>query len=94
MKQKNCSSCSQWTNWQQNAHDTCTHCGAILDERKIVEEIAWKQRDADYEKDNWLKPNESDGPVKAFFRRIGFVLHLVFGAIAWFFIWAFMATPA
>jgi hypothetical protein len=92
-QEKKCGSCGQWTAWTGKATDRCTHCNALLDSRTIQEHEEWKEREEAYQKNDFFTPREDDGPLMLATRKVAFVFHLIFGGIAWIFIWAFASTP-
>jgi predicted amidophosphoribosyltransferase len=93
MLQKKCDNCNHWTNWKGNASDLCENCHQPLDQRTLIEHAEWRQREQVENELDWFRARETDSPMKAFFRRAAFIVHAIFGAIAWLFIWAFTASP-
>jgi len=93
MAEKLCPNCKNWTNWQKKNTDKCLHCGHVLGIQAIKEKEAWVARDIKQDENDWFKPRETDGPIKAFFRKVAFIFHMIFGAITMFFIWMFSAGP-
>ena len=84
---KKCANCGNWTEWNRNPEDICTHCGATL-EPKIVKE---KEKYSNAQK----KINETDffriRPEDNFFMKLGrkgaWIIHLIFVSIMSFIIW-------
>ena len=37
---KKCPNCGEWSEWKQQATDTCQYCGALLDDRILLREAA------------------------------------------------------
>lgn len=93
MQEKKCESCNKWTPWNGNPSDRCIHCDALLDSRSLQEHEEWKTREEKYNESDFFKPKENDGPLMLATRKVAFFFHLVFGGIAWFFIWLFASTP-
>lgn len=84
--QKKCPQCGEWTIWQLQAEDRCTHCGALLSTH-IQEKEARAQRILTAP--TGLFPvNETDGALLKAGKRVLNLSHMVFtavvGAVIWF----------
>ena len=90
---KKCPHCSKWTAWDGKPNSTCEHCLSPLDARAVEERKEWIAREESYKMADFFVPKPNDGPFILLIRKVGFVLHLIFGGIAWLFIWAFASTP-
>ena len=85
--EKKCPSCGEWTTWEKQPTDRCLHCNALLDPAalKAREERSEKER---LEKENdFFRVRETDNIFMVFVRRFTFVLHAIFAAITWAFLW-------
>lgn len=91
--EKKCPHCQQWTPWLGKLTDKCKSCNELLEERIVLEYQAWRKRDEEYKKSDFFTPKETDGPLMLATRKVAFVFHMIFGAIAWLFIWSFASTP-
>ena len=90
---KKCPNCGKWTSWNQKLSDRCGHCNEILDQRRVSEVEEFHERERTYNERDMFRIRESDGPIMMVTRRIMWFFHVVFGAIAWLFIWMFASTP-
>ncbi len=73
--------------WQKQPTDRCEHCKEVLDpiSLKVVEERSEQER---IQKENdFFRIRESDSFLMVITRRFAFVLHAIFAAITWFFLW-------
>lgn len=94
MKQeKKCDGCGEWTPWTGLATDRCLNCNTPLDTRTVDEVKAWVQRIEEDKKNDFFTQKETDGPFMIATRKVAFFFHMIFGGIAWIFIWAFASTP-
>jgi len=91
--QKKCNHCGQWTVWDHKLTDRCQHCNELLQPQLAQEKEEWKARIVNEKKDDFFTPKDTDGPFMLATRRVAFFFHLIFGAIAWIFIWSFASTP-
>ena len=85
--EKKCSSCGNWTTWNKQHTDLCGHCGQLLDPvaNKAAED---REESAQREKENdFFRIRETDNILMKFVRRFAFVLHAIFAAITWAFLW-------
>ncbi len=90
---KKCPHCSKWTKWDGKPESTCEYCMQPLDARAVDEKREWDERQESYKKNDFFTPKDTDGPFMLATRKVAFVFHLIFGGIAWIFIWAFASTP-
>ncbi|UOR06352.1 hypothetical protein MUN82_04470 [Hymenobacter aerilatus] len=83
---KKCPHCQEWSAWNQRPNDRCEHCGEFLDPRaqKRLEEQQQKAKQPDQPTFFEIQPD--DNVVVRFFKRMGRVGQVVFGAILAFFI--------
>ena len=88
--EKKCPHCNQWTTWSGAYTDTCEHCKEQLEPRFVAELEAWRERESGYKRSDFYNIKESDGPIMIATRKVALFFHIVFGAIAWFFIWMFV----
>jgi len=91
--EKKCPHCQSWTNWKGNINDRCENCNKLLEERTVLELQVWREREEEYKKSDFFTPKKTDGPLMLVTRKVAFVFHMIFGAIAWIFIWSFASTP-
>lgn len=92
--EKVCPHCNKWTPWQNSIADKCIHCGELLqpERKKEIEDV--KARQLDYKRSDWFIIKPTDGILMRITRKVGLFFHVVFGAIAWFFIWTFVNAAA
>jgi hypothetical protein len=88
--EKKCPNCKQWTSWQGNLTDACLHCDTLLQQSIAAERDVWLARESEIKKNDFFIPKETDGPLMLATRKVALFFHIVFGAIAWFFIWMFV----
>lgn len=85
--EKKCPSCGKWATWQKQASDCCAHCGELLDPvaQKAAEDRELQLR---LEKENdFFRIRQTDNVPMKFVRRFAFILHAIFAAITWAFLW-------
>lgn len=92
--EKKCPHCNEWTSWNGAYTDTCEHCKNQLEPRFVAELEAWRKRESGYKRSEFYTITESDGPFMIATRKVALFFHIVFGAIAWFFIWTFVNVAA
>ncbi|MBW3128445.1 hypothetical protein [Hymenobacter profundi] len=83
---KKCPHCQQWSAWNQRPNDRCEHCGGFLDpraQRRVAEE---NRKAIEPKEPSLLEIQSDDNVIVRFFKRIGRVGQVVFGAILAFFI--------
>ena len=90
---KKCPHCGEWTVWNNKLNDRCTHCSELLDQRRIKEVELHHEREREHKANDLYAIRETDGPFMIVWRRIMLVFHIIFGGIAWIFIWMFASTP-
>ncbi|MBC6609806.1 hypothetical protein H8B15_02655 [Hymenobacter sp. BT507] len=83
---KKCPHCQQWSAWNQRPNDRCEHCGGFLDPRaqRRVEDENRKANEP--EAPSVFEIQSDDNVVVRFFKRMGRVGQVVFGAILAFFV--------
>lgn len=90
---KKCPHCGQWSAWQQQAADRCTHCSQPLDPQRVASQQA---RTEQSQKPGLtlieIKPD--DGPVLSFFKYLVRGGQLAFAAIMAFLVWLVTALAA
>lgn len=91
--EKKCPNCGAWVTWEKKPSDRCSNCGELLDSEahKAVEKRAEKAR-IDFEKD-FFRIRATDNILMKIVRKTAFVLHAMFAAITWAFLW-FVSTFA
>ena len=86
---KKCRYCGEWSEWNQKSTDTCEHCGALLDDEKLLRMAA--REAAKNEKKPYdlaiMQIYPTDSGLVVFFKRIIQVLQFSFIAIVSFIIW-------
>jgi predicted amidophosphoribosyltransferase len=89
---KKCPFCQQWSEWQQQPSDRCTHCGKLLDPR--AHDDAQRQAAAQHQRSSikLLEIRPEDSGIRRFLKTIGRGGQLLFIAVMGFFIW--LATLA
>lgn len=78
---KKCPHCQEWSAWNQRPNDRCDHCGNFLDPRGHQYAQQQAQQASEPEPAPLFKIQPDDGAVVRFFKRLGRVGQLVFGAI-------------
>jgi hypothetical protein len=86
---KKCPHCGEWSEWNQQLTDTCEHCGALLDDEKLlraaareIEQNEQKGFDLDI-----IQIHPTDSGIVVFYKRIVQALQYSFIAIVTFIIW-------
>lgn len=85
--EKKCPSCNEWTNWQRQLNDRCHHCNELLDERAVKEKEEREERERVFRENDFFTIRDTDGFFMIAVRKTGWVLHAIFAAITWFFLW-------
>lgn len=85
--EKKCPNCNEWTAWTQLLTDKCQHCGQLLvaEEHQRISKI--QQEEKEYQENIFYHPKEGDGPFMFVTRKVAMVLHMIFAAITWAFMW-------
>ena len=84
---KKCPNCQQWSDWEQQPSDRCTHCGALLDplaHAEVAQRAAAAQQPSGIQ---LIEINPEDGPLLRFFKTIVRGGQLLFIAILGFLVW-------
>lgn len=85
--EKKCENCGKWTTWTQALSDTCEHCGELLQAEELTRISKIQQEEKEYQDNIFYHPKEGDGPFMFVTRKVAMVLHMVFAAITWAFMW-------
>ncbi|MFC2176264.1 hypothetical protein ACFLR1_04775 [Bacteroidota bacterium] len=85
--EKKCPHCGTWTTWNKQPTDKCGACQKVLDQVWLTEKIESERKEKEFFETDFLRIRESDGFLKRMLRRTAWVLHAVFAAITWFFLW-------
>ncbi len=85
--EKKCPSCEKWTGWNQQLDARCEHCNELLqeDDHSRIEEVHRKEKE--YQENIFYHPREGDGVFLFLVRKIAMVLHVIFAALTWGFMW-------
>lgn len=88
--EKKCPNCGAWTQWDKRQTDRCNSCNELLDaisftEKNEREEIQQASKEKDF-----FRIRETDALGMKIVRKTALVLHVIFAAITWAFLW--MAT--
>ncbi|MDJ0366435.1 hypothetical protein QMK33_14850 [Hymenobacter sp. H14-R3] len=93
---KKCPSCQQWSEWQLQPSDRCTHCGQLLD--PPAHHQAQQEAAAAHQKQKspvrLIRINPEDGPALRFLKWIGRGGQLLFMAILGLLVWIATAVAA
>ena len=85
--EKKCSHCGVWTKWEKQPADCCTSCGGLLDEIALMEKTQREEKERDVRENDFFRVREDDNFLMVVVRKTGLVLHAIFAAIAWVFLW-------
>jgi len=85
--EKKCRSCGAWTEWEKQATDRCTSCNELLDPVFLLEKTEREEKERIYIENDFLRIRETDGLGMRIIRRTASVLHVIFAAITWAFLW-------
>jgi len=85
--EKKCANCGKWGPWQKQPSDRCIHCGEYLDEAALKHKLQQEEADRLFRENDFFRIREEDGFVMRTVRRTGWVLHAIFAAITWAFLW-------
>ena len=91
--EKKCPQCGQWTFWNQQPTDSCSHCGQMLDPRTVAEKAAGEQKAEDDRANSFFTVKPTDRLPMIAVRKMAFVAHAIYAAIVWFFLVVFASTP-
>ena len=92
---KKCPFCGQWSEWNQETTDTCEHCGALLDDEKLLRAAAREAAKNEQKKFDIdiIQIYPTDSGFVVFYKRIIQALQYSFIAIVTFILW-FLAFVA
>lgn len=91
--EKKCPHCGVWTEWNKQPTDRCSNCNELLDQRSLDEKIERERHADEAFANDYLRIREDDGFMMRIVRRAAWVVHLIFAAITWFFLWMVATTP-
>ncbi|MBI1287723.1 MAG: hypothetical protein GC178_09110 [Flavobacteriales bacterium] len=91
--EKKCSNCGEWTTWEKQPTDRCVHCDELLDHLSLKEKEAREERERIFKENDFFRVREDDNFLMVMVRKTGWVLHAIFAAITWFFLWMAATTP-
>ena len=85
--EKKCPHCGEWTTWNKEPSDRCTLCNELLDEVSMREKEHRETKERVDKENDFFRVREDDHFLMIAIRRISWVLHAIFAAIAWAFLW-------
>lgn len=85
--EKKCPNCGVWTTWEKQPTDRCGNCNELLDKVALVEQQERVEKERVFRENDFFRIRESDGFLMIVVRKTGWVLHAIFAAIAWAFLW-------
>lgn len=85
--EKKCPSCGVWTTWEKQPEDRCTSCNQLLDPRAFAAKSEREEKERVYKENDFLRIKETDSLGMRVVRRVAWFFHIIFAAIAWFFLW-------
>ena len=85
--EKKCPHCGDWTTWEKQPTDRCGSCNGLLDEIALKEKEEREENERSYQENDFLRIKETDGLGMRVVRKAAWVLHVVFAAITWAFLW-------
>lgn len=91
--EKKCPSCGQWTAWNKQLGDTCSHCGTLLQPLAVKESADRELREKVEVENDFFRIKESDSILMKAVRKSAWVAHVIYAAIVWFFLVTFASTP-
>ncbi|AMQ57312.1 hypothetical protein [Algoriphagus sanaruensis] len=93
MGEKLCSTCGQWSTWNQNPSDRCVHCGETLGQKEL-DKVTKRENHIRSTEENWMFfIRESDPAWKVHLKKIGNFFYTIFMAIISFILWFIAAFP-
>jgi len=86
---KKCPNCGQWSEWNQEATDTCEHCGALLNDEILLRSAAREAAQNERKKFDLdiIQIYPTDSGFVVFYKRIIQALQYSFIAIMTFILW-------
>ena len=93
---KKCPHCGQWSSWQQQTGDLCTHCGQPLDPQRLAGEAARREQEARPAAPGLtlIEINPEDGLLLSCLKYVVRGGQLAFAAILAFLVWLVTALAA
>lgn len=85
--EKKCPSCGAWTKWEKKPTDRCEHCNELLDPTALKEQEHREEQDRIFKENDFFRVREDDNFLMVTVRKVGWVLHAIFAAITWAFLW-------
>jgi methionyl-tRNA synthetase len=85
--EKKCPGCGEWTTWQKQPTDRCAHCNALLDPEAHEEKLDREEKERIFKENDFFRVREDDSFLMITVRKVGWVLHAIFAAITWAFLW-------
>lgn len=85
--EKKCQNCGEWTVWQKQATDRCLLCNELLDPTSLKEKEEREEKERVFKENDFFRVREDDGFFMIGVRKTVWVLHAIFAAIAWAFLW-------
>lgn len=85
--EKKCLSCGEWTKWEKQPTDRCLNCDALLDPVALRAQEERAAREQLEKENDFFRIRETDNFLMVIVRKSAFVLHAIFAAIAWAFLW-------
>ena len=85
--EKKCLSCGNWTIWHKQPTDRCTHCNELLDPTAFQEKEQREDQERLFKENDFFRVREDDSFLMVTIRKVGWVLHAIFAAITWAFLW-------
>lgn len=85
--EKKCPTCEQWTVWQKLPTDRCSHCNELLDKEAHEEKVEREEKERIFKENDFFRVRDDDNFLMITVRRVGWVLHAIFAAITWTFLW-------
>jgi len=93
---KKCPFCQQWSEWQLQPSDRCTHCGKLLDPQAHhrAQQDAAAAHNKQQSPVRLIQINPEDGAVLRFFKWLVRGGQMLFMALLAFFVWIATAIAA
>lgn len=84
---KKCPSCGQWTTWNHQLTDRCTHCNELLDKRTVEDHQRFETQLKINDENSFFAPKPGDNPFMIAFRKTAWAVHFVYMSIVSFILW-------
>lgn len=85
--EKKCANCGDWTTWEKQPTDRCDNCDELLDPVALREKEIREEKERNFSENDFFRVREDDNFFMVSVRKTGWVLHAVFAAITWAFLW-------